>query len=632
MSYKPKKLFKFAYASGGYDCYYMLGSSDLDDQGSLVRIKSDSDGAKIMREGAKKIGMSFSAILAESDSDIPEIRSVRAYSSNDYRVFYRDRSTGRREEIEFPESLAAAHRRYFISHGSLFAFEAMRKDLAGKPSELGRQGLKIATDFRISQMSSENLKNLSIANEQMLHAMSSDLKLASIPKDLLPIVSLCVDMDTFGYFSEKQAEKLFSKALADAKDETSLKEDIRKAFPRLPDPGPSKLAQTYLKASEESRKVFSESISKAGGIMESEFIKNNLNGLKKLDERLSNVGMSSGKNVIAALIRDDFIELLCESHNKDGEETDVGDFMEGLKKRDPECNALLDEFKRRLARKWNPHTARTIANNFNEIGKYFSQCGNLPLEKGRTLMAAAMDIYECRQYRKILTNIEKNGVREFAIKDMFDPNVSVDSGRITNQPFHSCDEKLCEKALHINAWLDAIAQTQTETTIRNYRSLVESPRKNLQIPCPLWFKGKNMELSLEDAALTPEGNAEIYSMIRKSVRENYKAVCYILNGFKPLPSGDIPDLKLVEAISEKLPKKNHSTLEEILEAGISGGRELADKSKKDMLKQDYEKFGAIAEKLADERRKRIGGGILGVNSVAVNVLMKIGQAYESIGY
>ena len=318
----------------------------------------------------------------------------------------------------------------------------------------------------------------------------------------------------------------------------------------------------------------------------------------------------------------------------------------GMSLKDEDLNNLpaaakevLGELKRNIRGRHDSHSFSFIINNFSAI---LPKCENAHKddfkhlsEKDRiSVIHAAVAINEGIKYREAWGS--SRSIEEvFPFESIFDPNVSVDMPAGHFSAGNDSPE-IRIKTSWANAILDAIAQKEAESALTQYYEMLGTPfeKKRLQMPNLQWFRGKDRGFALEDAEITDEGRYAFYEASRRSAREVYKAINYIYNGFKQLPSGDIPDAEMVAGIYELLPRgKERHTLGEILKAGSEYSQKEADRYREKLLGLDGKTFADNSRKIEQFRRDTYNGRIMSAISAPINLMTKLGQSLESgIGY
>lgn len=673
MSFKDRRRFEFEYTAGNWDYYTMRmpGKTEADERGVLVRIRTSSESGKGMREAAAKSGTLFSASLVETAEDVPVLESIRIHTPADRKASYIDRGTGKTVSVEFPQDLAELHENYMKKWTAAFGFAEMGKEFRrmaeGETFDLDRQFLRLAVSSRIEKERADMHKSLANATRRLFDMHARNWQCKCPPSDLLPIFTICLGPKAAAvshrkdgkpsFFASAREEADFTFALIASKNEVECTASLKQAMPELTHPMASVMAKTWFRASEESRNMVRKQCGKSGLITAFPIVEDAKSDLYALARKMHSLQKSSGLDAIAVIISGELKLAIGENFaHGDPEKPSIDDFVSDNSKKDsPFSDGLwhegeiqkLDEktrdifhsLKSALESRWDRHIAKTVLNNFGEIFALCSEgasyeCSKLTEGDKRTVMAAAVSVFESRTEAKALKGLSAPDDRQYSIEELFDPKISVDSGRIALQPFGPESEDLCQKSIFLNTCLDMMAQNQAERALKSYYAMVESKTRanRLQMPNTQWFKGNFRGISMEGAELSEEGANRVYELARAAMRENYKAVNYILNGCRPLPSGDIADAKLVGEILDRL-KKNGGTrsFDDIMNAAFDYSRMEAEDARESLLQADAEKFGAAAFALASEKRALVQNGLQEIYSVPINGFMQLAQALDSIG-
>lgn len=649
----------------------MPGKTEADGRGVLVRIKTSSESGKSMREAANKPGTLFSANLVETAEDVPALESVRVHTPADRKASYVDRGTGKTVSVEFPQDLAELHENYIKKRAAAFGFaemgEEFRRMAGGETYDLDRQFLRLAVSAKIEKEREDMYNCLANATRRLFDLHARNWQHKCPPSDMLPIFTICLgpkasavahrNDGNASFFASAKEEVAFTLALLSSKNEMECVKSLKEAMPELTHPMASVMAKTWFRASEESRNMIRGQCETGRMITAIPMVEDAKSDICALARKMHALQKSSGLDAIAEVISGELkwaieenypsgdpekpsIDGFVEEYSKKGSPFTDGLWHEGeIQKLDDKARDIFHSFKSALESRWDRHIVKTVLNNFGEIFALCSdgasyECSKLTEGDKRTVMAAAVSVFESRTEAKALGGLSAPDDRQYSIEELFDPKISVDSGRIALQPFGLESEELCRKSMFINTCLDMMAQSQAEAALKSYYDMVESKTRayRLQMPNTQWFNGNFEGISMDGAELTEEGAKRVYELAKAAMRENYKAASYILNGCRPLPSGDIADAKLVGEILDRLPKsRTKHSFEDVMRAAFDYSRSEAEAAKESLLQADSEKFGAAAFALASEKRRLVQNGVQEIYSVPINGFMQLAQALDAVG-
>lgn len=230
-------------------------------------------------------------------------------------------------------------------------------------------------------------------------------------------------------------------------------------------------------------------------------------------------------------------------------------------------------------------------------------------------------------------DMDMHGTESFSLDDLIDPNLSYDDTPLLRRK--NPDKFMAFKEMYLNSFI-AVQMENTAAFMEDaYADLVNSSdvSNRLQVPSPAFCQGTPGELCVKDARYTAYGEHNIHNAAALAIRETLKAMAYIRNGCKDLPTGERADIGLVKQITDQLPPESDYTkcsAAELMQAAYKAGVLRSSATSETLLKEDKEAFRDKVEEISRIRRKQMEDTLTTIFTTPGKALSRFAAALEQL--